>query len=46
MVKKDLPLRGLLRNEAREMTAYSNHLDCPFSRLDVAHFQCRGGKWT
>ena len=29
MVKKDLPLRGSLRNEAREMTACKTHPDCP-----------------
>ena len=29
MVKKDLPLRGSLRNDAREMTACKNHPDCP-----------------
>ena len=27
--KEDLPLRGTLRNEAREMTACSTHPDCP-----------------
>ena len=27
--KKDLPLRGTLRNEAREMTARKTHPDCP-----------------
>ena len=29
MVEKDLPLRGSLRNEAREMTACETHPDCP-----------------
>ena len=29
MVKKDLPLRGNLRNDVREMTACSTHPDCP-----------------
>ena len=30
-VKKDFPLRGILRNEAREMTACSTHPDCPLT---------------
>ena len=34
MVKLDLPFRGILRNEAREMTACSTHV--LLSRLDVA----------
>ena len=29
MVKQDLPFRGILRNEAREMTACSTHPECP-----------------
>ena len=29
IVKKDLPLRGSLRNEAWEMTACKTHPDCP-----------------
>ena len=44
MVKNDLPLRGNLRNDVREMTAGRTHPDCPSSRLAAAHFWYRGSK--
>ena len=46
MLKMDLPFRGILQNEAREMTACSDILTVLLSRLDVAHFYCRGGRCT
>ena len=56
MVKKDMPLRGSLRNEAREMTACQTHPDFPSLMLPIPSVvevngadldsQCRGGKWS
>ena len=43
VVKSDLPLRGNLRDDTREMTACRTHPDCPSPRPAAAHLWYRGG---